>query len=142
MKKQLISITSVLLVSVFVLSACSGMSDVLSNLSSQLDSAQAATEALTQLAQPSSDSTTSSGISKSQTNSTGDSPVVTSGSELLAAYEDALSNVYETVSPQVVNIMVTSEANLSDLQNIPGLEDIPGFQNIPESQIPQFTQGV
>ncbi|OGN92269.1 MAG: hypothetical protein A2Y88_12535 [Chloroflexi bacterium RBG_13_48_10] len=142
MKNQLISITSVLLVSVFVLSACSGVSDVLSTLSSQLDSAQAATEAITQLAQPSSDSTTSSGLSKSQTNSTDDSSAITSGSELLAAYEDALSNVYETVSPQVVNIMVTSEANLSDLQNIPGLEDIPGFQDIPESQIPDFTQGV
>ncbi len=54
----------------------------------------------------------------------------------MAAYENALMNVYETVGPQVVNIMVQTETNPTDLQNIPGLEDMPDLQ------IPEFNQGL
>jgi serine protease Do len=142
MKKNLISITSVLLVSVFALSACGGMSDIASIVSSQLESAQAASESLTTAVSSGSDTSASTGISKSNENSTADSTALTSGSDLLAAYENALMNVYETVGPQVVNIMVRSEANPSDLQNIPGLENIPGFQDTPNLEIPQFNQGL
>jgi 2-alkenal reductase len=132
MKKHLFSITSLVLISVFALSACGGMSDIASIVSNQLESAQAATDALTQAVSPALDADTSAGLSKSK----GDTSSITSGSDLLAAYENALMNVYETVGPQVVNIMVQTETNPSDLQNIPGLEDMPDLE------IPEFNQGL
>jgi serine protease Do len=138
MKKQLISITSILLVSVFALSACSGMSNV-GSIVTQLERAQAAVETLTQATPVASNTDTSAGLSKSTTNTTTDSPAISSGSDLLAAYEAALENVYTTVSPQVVNIHVMMPTNLADLQNIPGLENIPGLNSDQQQQIPQFS---
>jgi len=128
MRKQFISITSVLLLSVFLLSACSGVTAALSNATSQLDIAQAAPGKSTEAAV--STSSTSSGLSA------GASQTITIGSDLLAAYEAALENVYTTVSPQVVNIQVMMPASASDFQNI------PGFDNTPQSQTPQFSQAL
>jgi 2-alkenal reductase len=54
----------------------------------------------------------------------------------LAAYESALENVYETVSPQVVNIQVTMPASSMDFENI------PGFNDIPQDQVPQFNSAL
>ena len=42
MKKQLISVTSILMVSVFLLSACSGVTAAISNATNELESAQQA----------------------------------------------------------------------------------------------------
>ncbi len=66
MKKNLISITSLVLISVFALSACGGMSDIASIVSNQLESAQAASEALTQAVPPALDADTSAGIVQTQ----------------------------------------------------------------------------
>jgi serine protease Do len=128
MKKQFISLASVLLVSIMFLSACSGVSGVASKVSSQADIALAASGTSTQVA--SSNQSTSSGTS------TNVSSTVTGGSELLAAYESALESVYTTVSPQVVNIMVLSPASSSDFQNFPGLD------NNPQSQTPQYSHAL
>jgi serine protease Do len=128
MNKKYISISSVLIVSVMLLSACSGLTTALTNTVGQANIAQAAqsTEALT----------TSSGSVSADNTSLSASPVVTSGSDLLAAYETALENIYTAVSPQVVNISVLMPASSSDLQNI------PGFNNIPQSQTPQFSSAL
>jgi serine protease Do len=128
MKKQIISLTSVLLVAVFILSACSGSSALISKISSQANIAYAAQATSTQVAP--SKSLTSSG------SSTDASPAISSGSDILAAYESALESVYTTVSPQVVNITVLSTASTSDLQNF------PGFDNNSQSQTPQYSQAL
>jgi S1-C subfamily serine protease len=128
MNKKYISIASVLVISVMLLSACSGLSTALSETVNQTTIAQAAqsTEAMT----------TSSGSSSADKTSSSASPAVTAGSDLLAAYETALENIYTTVSPQVVNISVLMPASASDLQNI------PGFNNTPQSQTPQFSSAL
>ena len=128
MKKQLISITSILLVSVFLLSACSGVSAAISDATSQLDIAQAEPGTSTEAAalSPSTSTGTSADVSSA----------TISGSDLLKAYETALENVYETVSPQVVNIQVMMPASASDFQNI------PGFNDTPQPQIPQFSSAL
>lgn len=141
MKKQLITISSILFVSIFALSACSGLSDMAS-IVSQLENAQAAVKTLAEESTTVVDANQAAGVEKAKENSSNGTLAVTDSSDLLAAYENALTSVYETVSPQVVNIMVMAETNLSDLQNIPGLENIPGFSDIPESQIPKFSQGL
>jgi serine protease Do len=128
MKKQIITLTSVLLVAVFILSACSGSSALISKISSQANIAYAAQATSTQVAP--SKSLTSSG------SSTDASPAISSGSDILAAYESALESVYTTVSPQVVNITVLSTASTSDLQNF------PGFDNNSQSQTPQYSQAL
>jgi 2-alkenal reductase len=128
MKKQIISLTSVLLVAVFILSACSGSSALISKISSQANIAYAAQATSTQVAP--SKSLTSSG------SSTDASPAISIGSDLLAAYESALESVYTTVSPQVVNITVLSTASTSDIQNF------PGFDNNSQSQTPQYSQAL
>jgi serine protease Do len=142
MKKHLISITSLVLISVFALSACAGTSGIASIVSSQLESVEAASDNLTKVVPPASDANTSAELSKPKASSSNESATITSGSDLLAAYETALENVYETVGPQVVNIMVRSEVNPSDLQNLPGLDNLPGFQGTPNPQVPEFNQGL
>jgi serine protease Do len=136
MKKQLIGLSSVLLISIMFLSACSGVSGALSNITNKVDIAMAATGTSTQAASDASKSTSSS----SQTTTNGSYPAVSSsnlsGSEILAAYESALENVYTTVSPQVVNITVLSPATASDFQNVPGLNTNP------QSQTPQFSHAL
>jgi hypothetical protein len=68
MKKQILSLTSLLLVSGMLLTACSGVSAALSKAASQINIAHAATSTLVQAA-PSSSGTTASS-SSSSTNST------------------------------------------------------------------------
>jgi S1-C subfamily serine protease len=137
MKKQLIGLSSVLLISVLFLSACSGVSGALSNITSKVDIALAAQGTPTQPASNASKGTTSSSASSSTGSSTAVSPAGTSGTDILAAYESALENVYAAVSPQVVNITVLSPATSSDFQNV------PGFNNTtPQSQAPQYNRAL
>ena len=111
MKRQIFSITSILIVSMLVLSACSGVSAALSKTANQIV-AQAASATPTQAA-PSSSSSTSG-------TTTTTSPAISGGSELLSAYESTLESIYTAVSPQVVNIMVLSPASTSNnFQNFP-----------------------
>lgn len=128
MNKKLISIASIFIVSVFLLSSCSGVTAAISNAANTANIAQAAQGSSSQSA--SSDPSTSAGTSADISTAT------ISGSELLAAYESALENVYETVSPQVVNIQVTMPASSMDFQNI------PGFNDIPQDQVPQFNSAL
>jgi len=136
MKKQFIGLSSVLLISMLFLSACSGISAALSDITSQIDIAMAAPGIPTQPAVPASKGTTSSSASPSTGSSTAASPASSGGSDILAAYESALENVYATVSPQVVNITVLSPATSSDFQINPGLNGDP------QSQTPQFSHAL
>jgi S1-C subfamily serine protease len=67
-------------------------------------------------------------------------PVLQANSGLLAAYEDALNAVYETVNPSVVSIQVVKSAEAAMTQVLPGLpEGLPeGFPNMPG--LPNFQQ--
>ena len=73
-------------------------------------------------------------------------PVAPSGasSDLLAAYQETLENIYTTVSPSVVNIQVVQKVDAanSDLSQLPGLPDLPSlpFFNLPQGQDPQQQQ--
>jgi serine protease Do len=135
MKKQILSLASLLLVSVMLLSACSGVSSVFSKTASQVNVAQAAPSSSSQ-ASPSSNDSTSLSSAPAISNSTKSvSPTIISGTELLAAYESTLESIYSTVSPQVVNIMVLSQASSSNLQSF------PGFNNNQQSQ-PQYSQAL
>lgn len=127
MNKKILSLSSVLIVAVMLLSACSGVGAALSKTASQVNIAQAAP-------QSSAVTTTTSGTTSSTNATTTAVPVaVTGGSDLLAAYESTLESIYSTVSPQVVNIMVLTPATTSDLQNF------PGFNNNSQSQTPQYS---
>jgi len=73
---------------------------------------------------------------------------------LLAAYTDALSQIYEKVNPSVVNIRVVQKLDAGalqevipglpfDLPNIPGLPQLPGGEDTPEEpDVPQYGQGL
>ena len=123
MNKKIFSLTSVLIVAVMLLSACSGVTAALSKTASQLNVAQAAT-------QP-------SGAAPSTSTTTTKTPAaITGGSDLLTAYESTLESIYTAVSPQVVNIMVLTPATGNTLQNF------PGFNNNPQSQTPQYSSAL
>ncbi len=126
MKRQLLSLTSVLIVSVMLLSACSGVSGVLSGAASQFNSAQAAPQ-ITSTSPSTSGSTTSANTSSNSSTSTMPPAQVTVNSGPLSAYESALESIYTAVSPQVVSIMVLSPASSSSNQTFPGF----GNQQVP-----------
>jgi serine protease Do len=126
MKKQLLSFTSVLVVSMLFLTACSGIAGAFSPSSNSVALAQTVQQAATTSAPTSSSSSSS-------TSTTNAAPAVVGGSDLLAAYESTLESIYSAVSPQVVNIMVLSPASSSsNFQNVPGFNN-----NQPQNQLSQ-----
>jgi serine protease Do len=133
MKKQIVSLTSIALISVMLLSACAGVGAVLSKTVSQLV-VQAAPLTSTATSPSTSSSTTSSGSSSSGATNTSTSPQITGGSNLLSAYESTLESIYTTVSPQVVNISVLTPATANNFQNFPGLNNNNNNQSQQYSQ--------
>ncbi len=126
MKKQLLSFTSVLVVSMLFLTACSGIAGAFSPSSNSVALAQTVQQAATTSAPTSSSS-------NSSTSTTSAAPAIVGGSDLLAAYESTLESIYSAVSPQVVNIMVLSPASSSsNFQNVPGFNN-----NQPQNQLSQ-----
>jgi serine protease Do len=135
MNKKILSLTSVLIVAVMLLSACSGVTAALSKTASQFKVAQAASQSSG--ATPSTSASTPLTSSSSTSTTTTTAPAaITGGSDLLSAYESTLESIYTAVSPQVVNIMVLSPATNSNLQNF------PGFNNNPQSQTPQYSSAL
>ncbi len=117
MKRQIFGITSILVITMLILSACAGVPAVLSKTASQIV-AQAASATPTQSAPSSSGSSSPSGSSSTSGNTTTAAPIAQNS--LLTAYESTLESIYSTVSPQVVNIMVLSPAsNSNNFQNLP-----------------------
>jgi len=118
MKKQVFSLVSLALISVLLLSACSGVGAVLASTIGKLNAVQAAPQA----SQSTSDSTSKSSSNTALTNPS-TLAQATGGSDLLTAYENALEAVYTTVNPQVVNISVLTPATVNNFQNLPGFNN-------------------
>ncbi len=125
MNKKYLAITSIVLISMMLLSACSGITAALSATTAPL--AQAAT-------QPTATPSTSGNASTS-TSSTTTIPVVNiPQSQVLSEWQSILESIYSAVSPQVVTIQVMSQASSSGFQNL------PGFNN--PNQQPQVSQAL
>jgi 2-alkenal reductase len=135
MKKQIVSLASVMLLSLIILSACSSVSAVVSKTTSNLSLPRLVSQSPTEAA-PSATSNTivtttvQSAVPASTTTTT------TSVTDLLAAYEGTLEGVYTTVSPQVVNIHVVAQVTGANIQVF------PGFPNVPQSQTPQYAEAL
>ena len=100
MNKKTFSITSIIVIAMLVLAACSGVSGALANTG-------------TQLAQNSQQATASPSTSSSPTVA----PIIApSGSNPISTYQSTLESLYATVSQQVVSIMVLVPSTGSTLQ--------------------------
>ncbi len=121
MKKNLASITSVLIISVLLLSACSGVGVALSNAASQFTSTQTATGPAT--TNPSTSGSVASTSATTANTTTNTTPAqITANSGLLSAFESTLESIYSMVSPQVVMINVVTPSSGSS-QNFPGFNN-------------------
>jgi 2-alkenal reductase len=136
MKKQFFSLTSIAVIAVLFLSACSGASGVISKTISQLNVAQAAPQTTVATSTSASGSAITSSSSLTSTTNTSTPAQITGGSDLLSAYESTLESIYTTVNPQVVNISAVTHATSSNFQNL------PGFDNNNNSQTPQYSQAL
>ncbi len=136
MNKKILSLSSVLIVAVMLLSACSGVTAALSKTASQLNVAQAAPQSTVGTSSSTSGSTTSSSSFSASTTTTTAPAAITGGSDLLTAYESTLESIYTTVSPQVVNISVLTPATSNNLQSF------PGFNNNSQGQTPQYSSAL
>ncbi len=124
MKKTTIS--SVILIGVILLAACSSPSAVLQNSKTDTGVAKVQPAQPVTYAKPVAQSTL---------------PVVSSSqvAGLLSAYEGALTAVYDAVSPSVVNIRVVqnnSQTDQNSQQSPFPFPSIPGMPNIPNDQLP------
>ncbi len=118
MNKRLVSLTSVLIISVMLLSACSGVTAALSQAASQFNASQATPQATA--TSPSSNGSVASTNSSSSNNVNTTTPAqITGNTNLLSAYESTLESIYAAVSPQVVLIQVMTPSS-SGFQNFPG----------------------
>lgn len=130
-------VLAVLIISALLLSACNGIQFQIPSVSGQ--------------ASPLLESKKPAETIKAETapNSTAQN---TSESEVLAAYQNTLQDIYTRVSPSVVNIRVVQDSpvsglDLNQLPQIPGLPDMPFFNNpdSPENSVPElqpFAQGL
>jgi serine protease Do len=117
MNKKTFSITSIMVIAMLVLAACSGVTGALANTGTQLaQNSQQAT------AIPS----TSGNGAASGSSATAVPIVATSGSSSLSAYQSTLESLYATVSQQVVSIMVLVPSTNSSF---------PGFSSGNTSQL-------
>jgi S1-C subfamily serine protease len=127
MNKRLVGLTSVLIISVMLLSACSGVTAALSQAASQFNASQAPTQSTT--TSPSSNSSVASANTSASNITTNTAPAqITASSDLLTAYEAALESIYTAVSPQVVLIQVMTPTSS-------GFQNFPGFNNPNQQQL-------
>ena len=136
MKKQVYSLISLALISVVLLSACSGVGAVLANTVSRINAVQAAPQTSTQASPSTSGSTSNSSSAAANSTNPSTSAQVTGGSDLITAYENVLESIYTTVNPQVVNISVLTPATINNFQNF------PGFNNNNNNQTQQYSQAL
>ena len=129
MNKRLVSLTSVLIISVMLLSACSGVAAAFTQAVNQFNATQAAPTVTTN--SPSSNGSTTNTSSTTANVTTNTTPAqITGGNNLLSAYESTLESIYTAVSPQVVLINVMTSASS-------GLQNFPGFTNPNQQQLQQ-----
>lgn len=132
MKKNFVTLASVLIVSVMLLSACSGVTSVLSSAANQFNSAQAAAQS--SATSPSTANNIASTSPSSANVTTNTTPAqISAGSDLLSAYESTLESIYSTVNPQVVNITVLSTTSGNSFGNFPGFNNNNQSQQMSEA---------
>ena len=132
MKKQSFTITSLLVISVLFLSACSAPAAFVGEM--KKDAADLLKDPATAVAQLAQSSGTSiNPVAQVATPAPASQAPIQPG--LLASYEGTLQSIYDTVNPQVVNIrvLVPTTSMMEGLPQIPGfpLPNIPGMPNIP-----------
>ncbi len=137
MKKQVFSLVSLALISVMLLSACSGVGAVFANTVSRLNTVQTAPQTSTQASPSTSGSPSNSSSASANSTNPSTSAQVTGGSDLLTAYENTLESIYTTVNPQVVNISVLTPATASNFPNFPGFNN-----NNNNNHTQQFSQAL
>lgn len=112
MNKKTFSITSIIVIAMLLLAACSGVTGALANTG-------------TKLAQSSQQATAAPSTNSSPTAV----PIaVISGSNPLTAYQDTLQSIYSAVSPSVVSIMVLTPSSGTT-------STFPGFSSGNSSQL-------
>ncbi len=120
MNKKNLAITSIVLISMMLLSACSGITAALSATNNPV--AQAATSTT---AAP---TVTSNGSTSTTTSSPSTSPAITiPTSQVLTDWQTTLESIYTAVSPQVVTIQVMTPSSS-------GFQNFPGFNNPNQQQ--------
>jgi serine protease Do len=135
MNKKIVSLASLVLVSAMMLSACSGIA-AFSQSANPLKIAQAASQSTTVSTQSSGGTTVSTSPSTSSSTVTQPLAQITGNTALLDAYQSTMESIYQTVNPQVVNIMVLVPASSNSVQSF------PGFGNNNNSQTPQYSQAL
>ncbi len=118
MNKKFLGLTSILVISMLLLSACSGVAAAFSSTNTPLAQAQT---------QPTATPSTS-GSGTGTTTTTSSSPAVVSSSPLLDQYQSTLESIYAAVSPQVVTIQVMTPTS-------GGISNFPGFSNQNQQQL-------
>src|SRR5512135_242859 len=103
MKTRIVSLTSIAIVTVMLLSACSGIA-ALSQSINPLSIIQAGSSSPTTSAPASTTVAQSSGSSSGTASQA--QTVPTGSSDLLSAYQSTLESLYQAVNPSVVNITV------------------------------------
>jgi S1-C subfamily serine protease len=138
MKKSVLTLTSLAVVAGLIVSACSVASNILPQQASNLLNVESASAQATP------------------------APSRAPANDLLAAYEQALTDIYDKVNPSVVNIRVVQKLGALDLQEgiLPGIPfelpelpfDLPGLPNQDQNpdngetpqlpDVPQYGQGL
>src|SRR3989337_2557546 len=146
MKKQSLTLTSVVVLAAMLLSACSGTIPAVS------EKAAAVLDAQLQKILPAEARAGSQPTAQKQAEAT---PAIPIEPGLLAAYESALGNVYTQVNPSVVNIRILTQqsATLPGSEQFPNFPffNMPGFPGMPKApqtpnqqspETPQYSQGL
>src|SRR3989337_1494387 len=146
MKKQSLTLTSVVVLAAMLLSACSGTFPVVT------EKAAAGLDAQLQKILPAEAQAGSQPAAQKQAEAT---PAIPIEPGLLAAYESALGNVYTQVNPSVVNIRILTQqsATLPGSEQFPNFPffNMPGFPGMPKApqspnqqspETPQYSQSL
>jgi len=127
MKTKTLTLSSLLVVAV-LLSACSGP------IASLTDQAQQVVDQAQQVVDQAQSQVAVELGNQLETNTAKAAPAIQSDSGLLAAYENALTSVYDNVNPSVVFISVLKDASSMLEGTFPGLPEglpnIPGFPDL------------
>jgi serine protease Do len=115
MKSKIIGLTSLAIISVMLLSACSGIAAFSQNGSAGV--AQAASSTSTVVTTPNTTVAQAPVSSASSSNAAQTTSIASS--DLLTAYQNTLESIYATINPQVVNISVLLPATSSSFQTFP-----------------------
>lgn len=135
MRTKSLALIGLLLVSVLIVSACSGPLGAVRDLASQLGQANGSQESAGAVtaSEPESEAVTRTAVASQAAAPA--APVPEAG-DVLDALQSTLGAIYERVNPSVVNIQVVQDASAAIMQGLPeglpGLPEIPGLPTNPD----------